>query len=217
MSASDQIGPKEEYQSLRQELLESKRYVFERPLLIAAAGIAALSAFRDVQAAPVPLVITGLLLFNLWFTVNRLQSASRIVAYIQVQLEKERVAPWQGWETSLRAYRKWLKREDAELIIKRDLDKEAVPDALMYYPAIYQLHLGIALLSVAGSGFLVLQSPSPVSIACSVGTLLLTGWLSINALRHRPAQMRGLIEVNRVIWSHVLEEMSANPAPAPGG
>lgn len=89
MPTSVHIGQKEEYQTLRQELLESKRYVFERPLLIGAAGIAALGAFREIQAAVVPLVMVGLLLFNLWFTVNRLRSASRIVAYIQLQLEAQ--------------------------------------------------------------------------------------------------------------------------------
>ncbi|MCG8459848.1 MAG: hypothetical protein MI919_26510 [Holophagales bacterium] len=210
MGADDRIGPKEEYQSLRQELLESKRYVFERPLLIAAAGIAALGAFKDVQAAPVPLVITGLLLFNLWFTVNRLRSSSRIVAYIHLQLEGQPLAPWCGWETSLRLYRKWLKREDAETIIQRELDRDAVPDGLMYYPALHRLHLGIALLALIGSGFVLVDSRSPVSIACSVGTFLLVFWFGIHAVRYRPGRMRALVERNCVIWGKVLQDMSAD-------
>jgi len=212
MAADQQVGPREEYQSLRQELLESKRYVFERPLLIAAAGIAALGAFRETQAAPVPLIIAGLLLFNLWFTVNRLQSASRIVAYIQLALEPQPHAHWRGWETSLRAYRKWMKRSDADPIISRDLDKDAVPDALMYYPAIYQLHVGIALLAVVVSGSVLVRTPSPVTIACSGGTLVLVAWFAFHAVRHRPGCMRSLIERNRVIWRQVLQELSANPA-----
>lgn len=217
MASDDQLMPREEYQTLRQELLESKRYVFERPLIITAAGIAALGAFKEGQAAPVPLLITGLLLFNLWFTVNRLQSASRIVAYIQLQLESQRIAPWRGWETALRDYRKWLKQNDVEVILEEEMDQEAVPDALMYYPAIHRLHLGIALLAIAGSLFVLRQDPAPLSIACSGSTLLLAAWLAFYAVRYRPTAMRGLIERNRVIWEHVLREMSANPAAGAGG
>lgn len=44
MGSDNHFDPRDEYQTLRQELLESKRYVFERPLVIAAAGIAALCA-----------------------------------------------------------------------------------------------------------------------------------------------------------------------------
>jgi hypothetical protein len=217
MASDYEIGPKEEYQSLRQELLESKRYVFERPLLIAAAGITAMGAFKDVQAAAVPLVIAVLLLFNLWFTVNRLYSAGRIVAYIQLQLEERRIAPWRGWETCLRAYRKWIKRPDASEIVKRELDREAVPDALMYYPAIHLLHVGIGLLALVSSSLVAIRSPSLVSTMCLVSTLLLIVWLVIHAIRFRPRKMRTSIERNRVIWTHVLREMSANPGPQVDG
>lgn len=205
MAPENEIGPKEEYQSLRQELLESKRYVFERPLLIAAVGTAAMSAFRDIQTAPVPFIMAGLLLFNLWFTVNRLQSAGRIIAYIQLQLEERRIAPWKGWETCLRDYRKWIKRPRASKIVADQLDWEAVPDALLYYPAIYQLHIGIALLALAASSFLALQSPTLASTACWVGTVLLTLGFALSAIYYRPAKLRTSIERNRVIWTHVLK------------
>lgn len=220
MASSNASGPREEYQSLRQELLESKRYVFERPLLIAAAGIAALGAFRDAYAAyasAVPLLMAGLLLFNLWFTVNRLYSAGRIVAYIQLQLEEQQVGPWKGRETCLREYRKWIRKPDAPEIVDRDLDWTAVPDALMYYPAIYQLHIGIAVLALISSASVALGSPSLVSRACSGGTFLLIAWFIVSAIRYRPAKLRTTIERNRVIWTHVLREMSANPAAGAAG
>lgn len=217
MSSDNHIDPRDEYQTLRQELLESKRYVFERPLVIAAAGIAALGAFEAREAAPVPLLVTGLLLFNLWFTVNRLRSASRIVAYIQLQLEADRIAPWRGWETALRDYRKWLKRNDADAVAREEMDKDAIPDALMYYPAIHRLHLGIALLAIASSIYVMMSSPTPLSIACAVGTFLLAIWLTIHAVRHRPATMRGLIEWNRVVWKRVLQGQSANPPAGADG
>lgn len=159
---------------------------------------------------------TRALLFNLWFTVNRLQSASRIVAYIQLQLEGRPQTPWLGWETCLREYRKWTKRSDADGIIKKDLDHDAVPDALMYYPAIYQLHVGIAFLAVVASSFVLVQTPSPVTIICSAGTLMLVAWFAIHAVRHRPACMKGLIERNRVIWKHVLNKRNLSGNPSAG-
>ncbi len=211
MTTDDEIGPSEEYESLRQELLESKRYVFERPLLIAAAGTGALVAFRDFYAAAVPLLMAGLLLFNLWFTVNRLYSAGRIVAYIQLQLEERRLRPWRGWESCLREYRKWIKRPGASVTVDGALDWDAVPDALLYYPAIYQLHIGIVLLAFVSASLLVLRSPSPESAACAAGTALLTVWFAVSAIHYRPSKLRTTIERNRVIWKHVLDEMRIKP------
>jgi len=44
---------------------------------------------------------------DLWFTVNRLQSAARIASYISLFLEPEGKLNWIGWENSLRAHRIW--------------------------------------------------------------------------------------------------------------
>ncbi|HVR08823.1 MAG TPA: hypothetical protein VMW75_12310 [Thermoanaerobaculia bacterium] len=217
MAPADPVGPRDEYQSLRSELADSKRYVFERPLLIAAGGLTAVGAFKvDTEyVAVVPIVIVGLLVFNLWFTANRLVSAGRIIAYIQLQLEAPRVAPWQGWETSLREYRKWIKRPQARETVDHELDREAVPDGFLYYPAIYKLHLGIAALAVVSSGWFAFGSSHFVPNVCAIGTLLLAMAFGVSATRRRPGKLATTIERNRVIWLHVLKEMPVNQPPQP--
>jgi hypothetical protein len=212
MAVSDQVGPIQEYQTLRQELLESKRYVFERPLLIATAGLASLGAVKGgYVAAIVPPFMSIVLLFNFWFTVNRLHSAARIIAYIQLELEERNFGPWKGWETCLREYRKWLKDQNAEALVDSKVDKEAVPDALMYYPAIYLLHLGIASLAAISSSVLAILDRNWLTISCLAASLLLTIWFLKSALDHQPRLMRTRIERNRVIWEYVLAKMSSNP------
>jgi hypothetical protein len=210
--APDQVGPIQEYQTLRQELLESKRYVFERPLLIATAGIATLGAVKGTYVAAVPLFMTIFLLFNFWFTVNRLQSAARIIAYIQLELEEKSFGPWKGWETCLREYRKWLKNPMAKRVVDSELDEDAVPDALMYYPPIYRLHLGIACLAIISSGLLASLDTTWLTITCLATTLLLAMWFFKSAFQHQPRLLRKAIERNRIIWIHVLSTMSATPA-----
>lgn len=212
----DQMGPAQEYQTLRQELLESKRYVFERPLLIATAGIAALGATKGDYVAAVPLFMMVFLLFNFRFTVNRLHSAARIVSYIQLELEERAFGAWKGWETCLREYRKWLKTTDAKAIVEAELDRAAVPDGLMYYPPIFVLHLGIASVGIVSSVILAALDTNWATLVCGVGTLLLAVWFFRSAYVYRPASMQAAIERNRVIWTRVLAGMSSvRPAGSP--
>ena len=101
----------EEYKSLRDELRINRGFVFERPILIlgAAATFAAASArsenFFAIALLPIPFLLA--LWFNLWFTVNRLMSNSRIIAYIYLFLEvnSELKDKWKGWENALVAWR----------------------------------------------------------------------------------------------------------------
>jgi len=77
-----------EYESLRQEMLQNKRYVFERPLvIIGAVGLAAAQLSGTHAAVTLPVLLVALLWLNLWFTVNRLRSTARIVAYVGLVLE----------------------------------------------------------------------------------------------------------------------------------
>lgn len=68
----------EEYGTLRNELLQNKQYVFERPLLIiTAAGVAAIQLSDEPSVLLLPVLLIILLLINLWFTVNRLKSIAQ--------------------------------------------------------------------------------------------------------------------------------------------
>jgi hypothetical protein len=204
----------QEYATLRAELLEAKRYVFERPLAIAAAAVAAVGLKDKSEAliAALPLAVSLLTLFNFSFTLNRLQSASRISAYIQLVLEPSAAYPWIGWETSLRLYRKWLKklirkgRREAAKFVEQNVERDAVPDALMYYPMIYSFHLALAGGSIITSIF---QLTHPVGVLVVIGNCAAIGVgliLIAQFWERRPERVRSSIEKNIVIWKFAFSE-----------
>ncbi|NQU39690.1 MAG: hypothetical protein HQ523_07035 [Lentisphaerae bacterium] len=67
---STEYSPAAEYNSLRSELLQGKRYVFERRLLIVTLSLAGLNLIDKAYVAYLPPMAIGLLMFNLWFTVS---------------------------------------------------------------------------------------------------------------------------------------------------
>src|SRR5208337_5044944 len=120
MTENSRFGPAQEYETLRHEFLEAKRYVFERPLAITALAGIAWHNTGGSQLIALAAAIAFVTLFNLWFTVGRVESGARIAAYIQLVLEPSSEIPWTGWESSLRENRKWLIGWDNN---KRGLDK----------------------------------------------------------------------------------------------
>lgn len=204
MSENGRVNPAQEYDTLRDELNQSKKYVFERPLIIVGVGVALLTAQGVQYGAALPALLTGLLLFNYWFTVNRLESAARIVAYIQVVLEGDTV--WRGWETSLREYRIWIKDDPKakKQIVENEMNQKAVPDALMYYTPIYQIHIAFVVVCLIAGFLLTIKQPSAINLAASVVLVLLAGAFFRYCWKWKPSKMRSLIERNIVIWQHAL-------------
>jgi len=204
ISENGRVSPAQEYDTLRDELNQSKKYVFERPLVIVGVGVALLTAEGVKYGATLPALLTGLLLFNYWFTVNRLMSTSRIVAYIQVVLEGDTV--WRGWETSLREYRIWINDDPKakKHIVESELDQKAVPDALMYYSPIYQIHIAFVVLCFIAGVLLTIKQPNAINIAATVVLVLLAGVFARYCWKWKPSRMRSLIERNIVIWQHAL-------------
>jgi hypothetical protein len=194
-----------EYQTLRDELLQSRRYVFERPLLIAALGVAATN--EPALVTLYPPVIAALLLFNFWFTVNRLLSSARIVSYIQVVLEEGAPGSWRGWETSLRAYRIWKRTdlEGKEQMLDVAVAQSSVRDSLMYYPAILALHIFLVVGVVIGNLAVAVVQPAPLTTVSAVVTGVLALVFGAYSLKWKPSRMQTMIERNRIIWKHVLE------------
>ena len=200
-----------EYTTLRDELLQNKQYVFERPLLIiAAVGVASVQLSGQPSVVLLPLLLVTILLVNLWFTVNRLRSIARIAAYIEVVLESVPATRWIGWEKSLRIHRKWTKihsPEERAEILKQYIELSAIPDAMMFYPPIYWFHVAMVALALAVSVLSVIDSPDILQIIVFSVTLLVgCGFLGYCIGPYRPAKMRDLIEVQRAIWIVVLGE-----------
>lgn len=203
------IDQAHEYTTLREELLQAKRYVFERPLVIVALGVGGLTTLQTKYAGALALVLAGLIVFNFWFTVNRLMSAARIVAYIQLALEEMKSEAFVGWESSLRYYRKWLKRDPSQTkaIIDQAIEKDAVLDAMLHYPPIYQLHVALMAASGLAVAVLTVLAPSAVNIVSTTGVVGLVCIFVRDCRKYRPSVISTLIERNRVIWIHVFAYM----------
>jgi hypothetical protein len=198
-----------EYNSLREELNQSKKYVFERPIAIVALVVAGIKIFDFNYIYIFPLLTLILFIFNFWFTANRLMSGTRIAAYIQVMIEENLHGKWVGWETCLRYYRKWInENEDRHTLIAPEIQTSAVPDALMYFPPIYYFHVGGVVFTLLISFFLLTDSINPYSNAFCIATIF-TGFFSTRIFwTYRPSRMKTLIEENRVIWIKVIEYMN---------
>lgn len=207
MDTSRHIGVAQEYDTLRAELLEAKRYMFERPFAIAAAAAVGIQFLDKPERVTIPLVVAFLAVFSLWFTVDRLRSASRIVAYIQLVLEPPSTHVWVGWETSLRHYRAWLKsRTQAEVAryVRDNVEAAAVPDALMDYSTLYYSHLVLIGSAVVGAVFQLAGDPSARIVAFSAGAIVVSASSLMCLSEWRPSRVCGAIERDLVIWNAVL-------------
>jgi hypothetical protein len=152
----------EEYKYLLREHKMNRKYIFERPLLIA--GIVAVAAqyligheivqghylFTSLMQLVMFPVLICILYFNLAFISERIRSDARVVAFIQLFHEGELVPYWIGWETSLRYYRMWKNSNSIEEI-EKNLDMSAVFHHGWFYPKIYNFHIWfiVILLSTA--------------------------------------------------------------------
>jgi len=221
------IEPAHEYDSLRQELLGAERYVIERPLAIAAlAAAVGLKVFDKPQYIALTIAVSVITFLNLRFTVNRLESSCRIVAYIQLVLEPSASCPWIGWETSLRKYREWIKRKggkrEAAEYATEQLSKASspTPTTPMYYEPVYWFHVvlmafsvlplaGLALFKVlAIAGLALFKQETALWALSLIAAVGLGIWSLVYFLSHRPKHHSYSIERNLVIWQEVFKEVA---------
>lgn len=150
MNTHPRISATDEHKMLTTELRENKKYIFERPLITVGA-ILAIANFADKQDPIVlsflPPICIALLYFNLWFTVNRLRSGSRIIAYIHLVLEKNILKNWTGWESLLSEARK-RKDQIKEGMLSQKWDHYTQNN---FYSPIYWFHVIIVVLAFLAS------------------------------------------------------------------
>jgi len=197
------ITPSDEYQTLRDEILQSKKYVFERPLLIITVALASINFIEKPYIACFPPIAIGLLTFNLWFTVNRMKSIARIVAYIQLELEERRWQPWLGWETCLRYYRKWSKQDQSKQ------DQSPVPDTIGYYYTIFIMHVCAVLILFIFSLLEILNKFSWYTFIFFVFTVIACIVFFCFAFNWSPKKCLGMLEEERFRWRCIFEELEA--------
>ncbi|MBI9050895.1 MAG: hypothetical protein JEZ00_15850 [Anaerolineaceae bacterium] len=201
----------QEYDSLRSESMQNKQYVFERPLLIITAfGIAVVQFNNDTAVSLLPCLLIIVLLMNLWFTVNRMKSLARIVAYISVFLEPKSEMKWIGWENSLRVYRIWGKKyskKEKEDNLSKLIDESAIPDAMTFYAPLFWLHVVMMLIALIVSALLTFSIPDLIHIIPFGITLVASIIFAIFCMGpYHPKKMRDLIEVQRATWIAVFKD-----------
>jgi len=195
-----------EYQCVRQELGQSTRFVFERPLAIVVVGAALVNLKLPHLDICLPSLLTGLLLFNYVFTVSRLWSAARIVGYTQVALEGS--LPYKGWETSLHEYRKeWRDRLSCEGCVRRAGLGRSAPRALLYYYPIHYFHVTLVGASLAFGVTVTLNSEPGLTPWLQAAPLLVgSAVFASYAIRNGPRSASRLVEANIVRWKYLLND-----------
>ena len=208
---------------LREEIVANKRLVFERPLIIVSAAIAAQFVSGSGGVIEILLGVCALG-FNLWFTVNRLASNARIIAYLQLVHDRLVVEWWVGWETALRLYRLGCSNSPpprAEVSKLRFTAPQE--DSLRFYGPIFYLPILAALALVS---YLAIKLQMFTGVAQALATrmdVLLTlsavalGLLiGLNAWRLRPGIAHVRIEHERQRWLDTFEQY-VDPEPPPIG
>ncbi len=208
MPEYENLIAQEERKFLREELVANKKFLLERPLVIAGAALA-LSAKPMTVVGLMAFLFLAALLLNLWLTWNRLRNSARIIAYVQLVHEVDPCCGWIGWENALRAYRTWL-GNNSVLDLKKYAPSQKQYDSMGFYSPIWWFHLvaGIALTAILLVPFLA-DEKLPVSwswegaipvlsnLAC---LLVFVVWL----FRYSPRAARHGIEYEREIWVSVL-------------
>lgn len=207
-----------EYESLRQEVLQNKKFVFERPLvLIGATGLAASQLSSNPAALILPALLVALLFLNLWFTVNRLRSTARIVAYICLVLESSEKV-WIGWENALQKYRLWMRansQKAQEDFISSHCNLEGVSDTMWFYHILLWLHIVPVCVGLLASGLYAIANPALPEIVGFLLTLVLSIVFAIACVRQfHPNKMCGLIDIQRVVWTDCLGFNNKEPNKA---
>lgn len=204
-----------EHSYLRKEVETNKKMVFERALLIAGAALAATllpKEAKGVELLGIPSI--GALAFNLWFTVNRLRSNMRIIAYIQLFHESENKLSWIGWENALRIYRIWISRCKVEVEkAKVEFSNITQYDNLSFFIPILILHNAMALAIALFMSFRAWAAGPFQTASCelpftfflilnSVAFILFVIWVSVYC---RPDELKHGIEKNRILWTAAIE------------
>ena len=133
-----------EYDSLRAELRENKRFIFER----AAITIIGILALIKIVGEPViyilPTVAIGLLVYNLLFTTTRFKSSAHIVAMLIRFHEGDLKKEWIGWETYLFYYRTFIKNDKVRERVTKEMHdrfKKNLNRYLFNYDRIFAFHI----------------------------------------------------------------------------
>lgn len=208
----------EEYKFLRTEHENNRKFVFERPLVIVIGMLAAIiniKASNNNTLILLPILFLIILWFNIWFTHNRVQSSSRIVAYIQLFHEtQEYNVSWVGWENALLEYRKLIcpkgNLKKLKILLKNEPESF---DSSGFYSPIFFFHIFCGILFTPliliqcgllkkdfASIILQIETSPLIFLIIIVMSIFL-----IALLKYSPPKVKKAIVNERVTWEYVFK------------
>lgn len=202
----------EEYRALLEEHRKNRGYIFGSPIIALGVTAAAMQFYSKGKEGQFILAVAIFIIcYSLWFLGNRLRSDARIVSYIQLVHEGEFISKWVGWETLLRQYRIWIytheKKGDLEELRSKKIVEEAIPRALLFYPAIWTLYtvlvIAACVLTIIKSFPLTLDETVVGFVTAIVATVLFL-YYSLGSLH--PKRLNSVYELERATWICILEK-----------
>ena len=195
------INSHKEYDVLRKELLDAKKYVLARPIFIATICLAFSkletgNIFFNAQA-----IILALFLFNLLFTVDRIKDMAKKVSYIQL-IHENKIHDWVGWETSIMLYRNYRKENPA----KKEKIKLNQGEYDGYYTTIYYMHISFVLLTIIPSKAWIFEK---LDYSFILPLVIFCAFIYLATICH-PKIIDNEINENSEIWKKALGLQSNN-------
>ncbi len=105
---------------LKEELSTNKKYILHKPFIIFISGFAAIKFIGVEYIALIPFLVISYIAFVLWFNLNRMESSSRIVAYMAEFLERS--TPYFGWQRYLSLHRDAAVKSEIDI---REIEEKA--------------------------------------------------------------------------------------------
>jgi len=203
-----------EYENLRRESETNKNYVFERPILILTVSLATINFGGEEYIPYIPIFITILLCFNFSFTVNRLYSAARIIAYIMLVIETNH-KPYHGWENLLVHHREFTTRlgnKRLSKILKDVVIDEKEQKVYGFYPLIYYFHFFIIAITYSSLFIKVEKIDFPILVFIVISFLYFVYLMvlyRISKIRNNLIQERTVMKMvlRYIVDKQILEEL----------
>jgi hypothetical protein len=145
-----------EYKTLRNQIAENNKYAFERPIILTFLVGITFYISSVVLWYFLPLIGLILLIYNLNYEIKKLKSSNRILAYIQLALEKG--IPYIGWETFLFHYENYTNKYKKELREVELTDIEQKTDSCKTFKSTRQLITFLGFIMFATSIAIVILS-----------------------------------------------------------
>jgi hypothetical protein len=113
------------------------------------------------------------------------------------------------FSANLKKGKKWLKLDPDEKVedISKEMDADAVPDAMTFYPSIYRLHIILMVSTLLIAIVVSIYNLSIVNVLCTIGAAVVLYYFRPYTQKYDPEWARSLSERNRIIWKYVFEYM----------